>query len=88
MNPREVILPDTEDGLKYFYILINHRLNNLWLEYTSFAENATSIPQTTLIFPILFSELDFYEVLLERVRQRLPEKIIREIDNEFHFSDW
>lgn len=88
MNPQEVILPDTEDGLKYFYILINNRLNNIWLEYTTFAENTYSIPQTTLIFPILFSELDFYEVLLERVKRKLPKEIIREISDEFYFSDW
>ena len=88
MNPQEVILPDTEEGLKHFYVLINYRLNNLWLEYTIFAESITSAPQTALIFPILFSELDFYEVLLERVRRKLPKEIIREIADEFYFSDW
>ena len=88
MNPHDVKLPDTPEGLKYFYILINHRLNSLWLEYTTFAENVSTIPQTTLIFPILFSELDFYEVLLERIRQKIPKEVITEISSEFYFSDW
>ena len=88
MNPKEIKLPDTLEGLKTFYILINHRLNNIWQEYTAYAEALTISPQTTLIFPILFSELDFYEVLLERVKQKLPKEVLTEINHEFFFQDW
>ena len=88
MNPQDVILPDTQEGLRYFYILVNHRLKNIWLEYTNYAEAITNIPQTTLIFPILFSELDFYEVLLQRIKQQLPKETVAEIDDDFFFSDW
>ena len=88
MTPHDVKLPDCQKDLMMFYIIINRRLNNVWLEYTTFAEASTFVPKTTLIFPIIFSELDYYEVLLERIKQRLPEEIIKDIHNEFFFSDW
>ena len=88
MTPHDVKLPDCQKDLMIFYIIINRRLNNVWLEYTKFAEASTFVPKTILIFPIIFSELDFYEVLLERIKQRLPEEIIKDIHNEFFFSDW
>ncbi len=88
MNPHSVVLPTEQKDLETFYIIINHRLNNVWLEYTTYVEASTLVPQTTLIFPIIFSELDFYEVLLERIKRKLPEETIRDIHNEFFFSDW
>ena len=88
MNPYDIKLPKTEDGLRMFYILVNNRLNDIWLEYTTFVESLSNIPHTTLIFPILFSELDFYEILLERTRKRLPDQVVREITDELFFSDW
>tara|TARA_Y100000592_G_scaffold24947_1_gene39099 strand:- start:372 stop:638 length:267 start_codon:yes stop_codon:yes gene_type:complete len=88
MNPRDVILPTDQKDLETFYIIINHRLNNVWLEYSTFVESTNILPKTSLIFPIIFSELDFYEVLLERIKQKLPKEKIKDIDSEFFFSDW
>ena len=88
MNPHEVKLPDNSQDLITFYIIVNHRLNNVWLEYTNYVESLTILPKTLLIFPIIFSELDFYEVLLERIKQKLPKETVREIHDEFFFQDW
>ena len=88
MNPHDIKLPQNQRDLIMFYVIINDRLNNVWLEYTRFVEGMSLPPKTNLIFPIIFSELDFYEVLLERIKERLPEEIIEEIHNEFFFSDW
>lgn len=88
MNPHEVKLPDNSQDLITFYIIVNHRLNNVWLEYTNYVESLTMLPKTLLIFPIIFSELDFYEVLLERIKQKLPKETVREIHDEFFFQDW
>ena len=88
MSPHEVKLPDNLQDLITFYIIVNHRLNNVWLEYTNYVESLTILPKTLLIFPIIFSELDFYEVLLERIKQKLPKETVREIHDEFFFQDW
>ena len=88
MSPHEVKLPDNSQDLITFYIIVNHRLNNVWLEYTNYVESLTILPKTLLIFPIIFSELDFYEVLLERIKQKLPKETVREIHDEFFFQDW
>ena len=88
MNPHEVKLPDNSQDLITFYIIVNHRLNNVWLEYTNYVESLTILPKTLLIFPIIFSELDFYEVLLERIKQKLPKETVRDIHDEFFFQDW
>ena len=88
MSPHEIKLPNKIEDLITFYMIVNHRLNNVWLEYTSFVESLNILPKTLLIFPIIFAELDFYEVLLERIKQKLPEEAVREIHDEFFFSDW
>jgi len=88
MNPDDVILPGKEKDLKTFYIIINRRVNKVWIEYTTYVEKCSSPPKTTLIFPIIFSELDFYESLLERIKSCLSDEVLEDIHNEFFFSDW
>ena len=88
MNAFDIVLPKSESDLATFYIIVNQRLNNIWHEYTTYVETSAITPKTALIFPIIFSELDFYEVLLQRIRVKLPDEVLREIDNEFFFPDW
>ena len=88
MNPHDVTLPEDKNDLKAFYIIINRRLNKVWLEYTTYVESCTAPPKTILIFPIIFSELDFYEALLERIKRNLSNEDLEDIHSEFFFSDW
>jgi len=88
VSPYDILLPKDQEGLKMMYIMVNERLNNIWLEYTYYVDSLPLLPRTTLIFPILFSELDFYETLLERIRKKIPKDIVDEINNEFPLFDW
>jgi hypothetical protein len=80
VNPYDILLPTDIYELAQYHIMITARLDRIWTEYAGFAMNKRFLPQTDLIFPILFSELDFYEVLLARVRVHLPEEILRELN--------
>ena len=88
MNPFDIILPSSIPGLKLMYIFVNKRLDKVWREYSNYVESLYCLPQTTLIFPILFSELDFYESLLNRIIRILPEEDLHELQNAYYFSDW
>jgi len=87
MNPMDIPIPNEIRAASALYILINRRLNNLWLEYTAFIEIHGSRTKTSLVFPVLFGELDFYEILLARVATRLPPEILRELQDE-DVSNW
>ena len=80
VNPYDILLPTDIYELAQYHIMITARLDRIWADYAEFAMNIRFLPQTNLIFPILFSQLDFYEVLLGRVRVHLPEEILRELN--------
>ena len=82
MNPMDIPIPNSTRAASALYLLINRRLNSLWMEYTCYVETNGSKVKTQLIFPILFGELDFYEVLLARIATKLPPEIVRELQNE------
>lgn len=82
MNAYDIILPKDVYRLAQIHIMIIKKLDGIWAEYTEFCMGLNYLPNTTLIFPILFSELDFYETLLGRVRAHLPEEILRELHYE------
>jgi len=83
VSPYDIILPKDIYQLAQIHIMITKKLDGIWAEYTEFCMGLNYLPNTTLIFPILFSELDFYESLLGRVRAHLPEEILREL----HYDD-
>ena len=85
LNPHDVILPVDLNHLKAMYIVVSKIISNIWIEYTCYCEGINSLPQTTLIFPIIFNELDFYESLLSRIGSHLPDDIINELKHEEDF---
>ena len=87
MNPMDIPIPSDTRGASALYLLVNRRLNSLWMEYTCYVERNGSKVKTQMIFPILFGELDFYEVLLARIAGKLPPEIVRELQYE-DTSDW
>ena len=87
VNIDEVILPTSKDDLVKLYILINQRINEIWKEYVIHT-NMKYIEATTKIFAIIFSEMDFYESLLGRIRIHLSEEDIMEMRKHDAIWDW
>ena len=88
VNVFDVKLPDDLNHLKLMYLVVSKIINNIWIEYTCYCEAINSIPQTSLIFPIIFNELDFYESLLARIGSHIPEDLLNELKHEEHFWHW
>lgn len=84
---REMIPKDIE-GLKLFVKMIESRLTCLWLEYTDFVNSSSAIPKTSLIYPILFGEIELYEKALEIMRSQVPEHLLKELDYESLLPTW
>jgi hypothetical protein len=81
-------IPKDFEGLKMFVKMIEKRLTNLWMEYTEFASKIRVMSPTSLIYPILFGEIDFYEELLSTIRTSLPEHLLKELEYESLLSNW
>jgi hypothetical protein len=87
INYKEMIPKDIE-ALKLFVKMIERRLTCLWLEYTNFVNNSAGIPRTSLIYPILFGEIELYEKALEVMRSQVPEHLLKELDYESLLPTW
>ncbi len=81
-------IPNDFEGVKMFVKMIEKRLTHLWMEYTEFANSIKVLSPASLIYPILFGEIDFYEEVLAVIRARLPEELLKEIDYESFLSNW
>ena len=81
-------IPNDFEGVKMFVKMIEKRLTHLWMEYTEFANSIKVLSPTSLIYPILFGEIDFYEEILAVIRSQLPEELLKEIDYESFLSNW
>jgi hypothetical protein len=88
MDAFDIKLPTNLNHLIMMYVLVSKIINNIWREYTCYCEETINVPQTFLIFPIIFSELDFYETLLGRISSHLPEDVLRELRNEEDIWHW
>ena len=87
MNIDDVILPTNKDDLIRLYILINQKINEIWREYVVHT-GMKYISSTTLIFAIIFSEMDFYECLLARIRVHLSDEDMMEMRKHDAIWDW
>ena len=88
LNPYDIKLPTNLKHLTAMYLTVSKIINNVWAEYTCYCEGTNNIPQTTLIFPIIFNELDFYEMLLVRISSHIPEDVLNELKHEEDFWHW
>ena len=87
MNAKDVILPQDSTDLIRLYLFINEKINEIWKEYVIHTD-LKYIPATSKIFAIIFSEMDFYESLLARIRVHLSEEDILELRKHDAFWDW
>ena len=87
MNYEDVLLPDEKSDLIKLYILINHKINEIWKEYVIHT-NLKYISGTTKIFAIIFCEMDFYESLLAKIRVQLSDEDMVEMRRHDAIWDW
>ena len=88
LSPYNIKLPEKMNHLIMMYLTVSKIINSIWTEYTCYCETISNLPQTALIFPIIFNELDFYEVLLVRISSHLPEDVLSELRHEEDFWHW
>lgn len=87
MNPQDLILPsDINDKVK-LYIFVNNKINQIWKEYVIHT-NMKYISATTKIFAIIFSEMDFYECVLARLRVHFSDEDMMEMRKHDAIWDW
>ena len=67
--------------------MLNERINDIWKEQVIYTD-LKYVPETTKIFAIIFSEMDFYETLLTRIRIHLSEEDMLELRKHDAFWDW
>ena len=87
MNYEDVLLPDEKNDLIKLYILINHKINEIWKEYVIHT-NLKYVSGTTKIFAIIFCEMDFYESVLARIRIQLSDEDMVEMRRHDAIWDW
>ena len=77
--PQEIPLPDGDRELVIMCLLIDKYLDELWSNYLRYAELVTK-PESTKIFAIIFTEMDFFEIIKGRAIDKMSDKTaIREI---------
>ena len=79
MNPEDIKLPDDELILINLYHFFQDRIDKVWYEYQSHIASISNLPKTNLIFPIIFSELDFYDCVLARITSKLLPETLKEV---------
>jgi hypothetical protein len=87
MNPSDVILPNNREDMIKLYLYVNQKINEIWKEYVIHT-NLKYISSTTKIFAIIFSEMDFYETVLGRIRVHLSHDDISELRKHDAIWDW
>jgi hypothetical protein len=80
VRPEDFPLPDDLETLILVYIWAEERVAYVWREYTEFISSSSGLPKTSLIFPIIFCELDFYDALITRLSSRIPADVLRELN--------
>ena len=71
--PHEIPLPDGDRELVIMCLLIDKYLDELWSNYLRYAELVTK-PESTKIFAIIFTEMDFFEIIKGRAIDKMSDK--------------
>jgi len=87
MDPHSLELPKTQEELLILYRFFDQKTEDVWREYILYCETLISYPRASLIFPIIFTEINFCEEVMGRIRVHLSEESLRGIDYD-DFSTW
>ena len=78
--PHDIPLPESMEKLIVMSSVIDRYLDQLWNNYVEYAEGVTK-PQSTKVFSILFSEMDYFEVLKARITLKIIE--LTKVENPY-----
>lgn len=87
MHYSQVTLPRTKERLVGCYLYLSMQLRSLWVEYVTYTEERHG-PTDPEIFKVIFSEMDFFEGLRQRVASRLPPELVQSLKNVDDYSGW
>jgi len=73
--PHKLPLPETEEDLVMMCLLIDKYLDDVWSSYLTYCEFVPK-PEATAIFAIIFSEMDFFEIIKERILNKMSSKTL------------
>ena len=83
----DIKLPKDFDQLIGCYMYLTAKIRALWVEYVSFVEDAMSF-ESSFLYRIVFSEMEFYEDLRAKVANCLPERTIKRLRGLDDYSGW
>jgi hypothetical protein len=83
----EIKLPTDIDKLIGCYMYLTAKIRALWVEYVGFVETAMSF-ESTFLYRVVFSEMEFYEDLRVKVTDRLPERTVKQLRGLDDYSSW
>jgi len=87
VDPHSIVLPKKQEDLVFLYRFFDQKTDDIWKEYVLYCDSYITYPNATLIFPIIFTEIYFYEEMMTRIRVHLSEESLRNIDYD-DFSTW
>jgi hypothetical protein len=71
--PHEIPLPESDKELVIICLRIDRYLDELWTSYLRYAELVMK-PEATKIFAIIFTEMDFFEIIKGRAIDKMSDK--------------
>lgn len=77
--PYTVDLPESDENLLSMCLLIDEYLDRLWTSYLTYCEFVRK-PESKKIFNVIFSEMDFFEIIKNRAIDKMSSSIsLREL---------
>ena len=71
--PHRIPLPESDEELVMMCLWIDKYLDEIWNNYIRYSELVPK-PESTKIFAIIFSEMDFFEIIKGRAISKMSEK--------------
>ena len=71
--PHRIPLPESDEELVMLCLWIDKYLDELWSNYLRYSELVRK-PEATKIFAIIFTEMDFFEIIKGRAIDKMSDK--------------
>ena len=72
-SPHDIPLPEGDEDLVMMCLWIDNYLDELWSNYLRYAELVKK-PESTKIFAIIFTEMDYFEIIKGRIINKMSSK--------------
>lgn len=72
-SPHKIPLPRSDEELVMLCLWIDKYLDELWSNYLRYSELVRN-PESTKIFAIIFTEMDFFEIIKGRAMDKMSDK--------------